>query len=81
MNYKKQNIKAVIIAENSDFGRCPLAERLATALWPVLDKPVLERLLHNLSGQGVKQAVICANGNSSLLKKNITAPNPMNLRK
>ena len=64
---KRQKIKAVILAGSRDFGRCPLASRLHTALWPVAGKPVLERLLQHVSHQGIKQAVICYNGDSSLL--------------
>jgi exosortase len=71
---EKQNIKAVILAGNRDFGRCPLASRLPTALWPVLGKSVLERLLEHLADQGIKKAVICGNGASSLLdKRNLTS--------
>ncbi len=68
---KKQKIKAVILAGCRDFGRCPVATRLPTALWPVLEKPALERLLVYLAKQGIKQATICSNGDSSLLEESI----------
>ena len=64
-----QNVKAIILVGNLDFGRCPLASRLPTALWPVLGKSVLERLLNHLADQGIKKAVICGSGASSLLEK------------
>src|SRR4030042_7009534 len=57
----KQNIKAVILNSGCDFGRCPLASRLPTALWPVADKPAIEHLLLRLSDYGVKQTIICSN--------------------
>jgi len=46
---RKQNIKAVILAGSRDFGRCPLALRLPTALWPVAGKAVLEHLVVHLA--------------------------------
>lgn len=64
-----QIIKAIILVGSRDFGRCPLASRLPTALWPVAGKPVLERLLSHLADQGIKQAVVCGSGASSLLDK------------
>ena len=68
-----QSVKAIILVGNLDFGRCPLASRLPTALWPVLGKSVLERLLDHLADQGITKAVICGSGASSLLdKRNLT---------
>jgi len=68
-----QIAKAIILVGSRDFGRCSLASRLPTALWPVAGKPVLERLLSHLADQGIKQAVICGSGVSSLLdKRNLT---------
>jgi exosortase len=67
----KQHIKAVILAGGCDFGRCRIAKRLPTALWPIIGKPVLEKLLVHLADQGIKRAVICSNGDSILLKESI----------
>jgi len=61
-----QNVKAIILVASRDFGRCPLASSLPTAMWPVAGKPVLERLLIHLADQGIKQAVVCGSGVSSL---------------
>jgi len=76
---KKQNIKAIILAGGRDFGRCPLASHLPTALWPIAGKPALERLLRHLSRQGIKQATICSNGDASLLQDSISCVNSMQL--
>jgi len=57
----KRDIKAVILNSGCDFGRCPLASRLPTALWPVVDKPAIEHLLLRLSDYGVKQTIIYSN--------------------
>ena len=77
---RKQNMKAIILAGGHDFGRCPLAPHLPAALWPVAGKPVLERLLISLADQGIKQAVICSNGDSALLAESIHADNRLELK-
>jgi len=76
----KEHIKAIILAGSRDFGRCPIASRLPTALWPVVDKPVLEHLLRHLSGQGIKHATICSDGDASLLRSAITHIQSMQLK-
>jgi len=69
-NHNKQ-IEAIILAGGRDFGRCALASHFPTALWPVLGKPVLGRLLEHLSEQGVEHATICSNGDASVLQESI----------
>jgi len=75
----KQLIKAIILVGSRDFGRCPLTSRLPTALWPVVGKPVLERLLTSLADQGIKQVIICSNGDGSLLQQSVHADNRLEL--
>jgi len=72
---RKQLIKAIILAGSHDFGRCPLASRLPTALWPVAGRPVLEHLLTSLANQGIKQATICSGFDNSLLEESIHVDN------
>jgi len=79
-SFKGQKIKAVILVASRDFGRCPLASRLPTALWPVGDKPALERLLLYLSRQGIKQAVVCCNGDAPLLRGSIAGTHHLQLK-
>jgi exosortase len=69
----KQKIKAIILVGNRDFGRCPLASQLLTALWPIAGKTALEHLLAHLAQQGIKQAVICSSADDSSLADSITA--------
>ena len=76
----KQNVKAVILAGGCDFGRCPLASRLPTALWPLAGKPAIEHLLVHLVKQGIDRAVICSNGDGSLLAESIYANNRLELK-
>ncbi|MHC4159821.1 MAG: sugar phosphate nucleotidyltransferase, partial [Planctomycetota bacterium] len=76
----RQNIKAIILAGGRDFGRCPLASRLPTALWPIGSRSALERLLRYLLHQGITEAVVCSNGDHSLLQRSITNINSMRLR-
>lgn len=72
-------IKVIILIGGRDFGRCPVATRLPTALWPIAGKPILERLLDHLANQGVNNVVICSNGNSPLLKESIHIDNKLNV--
>jgi len=58
-------IKAIILAGSHDFGKCSLVSKLPTALWPVAEKPVLEHLISSLANQGIKQVMICSNGDYS----------------
>ena len=74
-----QNVKAIILVGSRDFGRCPIASSLPTAMWPVAGKPVLERLLIHLADQGIKQTVVCGSGVSSLPAEKILADDRMEL--
>jgi len=78
--FRKQNMKAIILANSRDFGRCPLASHLPAALWPVAGKAVLENLVVHLANQGIKQAVICSNGDGALLAESIQADNRLELK-
>jgi len=51
--------RVVVLVGGRDFGRCPLAAHLPTALWPLADKPVLARLLDHLAEAGFRQAAVC----------------------
>jgi len=76
----RRKIKMVILVGGRDFGRCRLASRLPTALWPVAGRPVIERLLNSLAAQGIDQAVICSNGDSSLLAESFQTGSRLKLR-
>ncbi len=65
----KNLFRAVILAGPRDFGRCPIASRLPTALWPICDKPVLTHLLEDLASQGLERAVVCSNGDAALFNE------------
>ncbi|MHC4544427.1 MAG: exosortase [Planctomycetota bacterium] len=77
---EKQKIKAVILVGGCDFGKCPLASRLPTALWPVGGKPAIEHLLVHLVKQGIDRVVICSNGDGSLIAESIHADNRLELK-
>jgi len=74
-----ENVKAIILVGSRDFGRCPLASLLPTAMWPVAGKTVLTRLLIHLADQGIKQAVVCGSGISSLSAEKILADDRLEL--
>jgi NDP-sugar pyrophosphorylase family protein len=77
---KNLNARVIILAGSRDFGRCPVASRLPTALWPVAGKPVLQRLLLHLSSQGIKQVAISSNGDTTLLQDSLEATDFIHLR-
>jgi len=64
-------IRVIILAGRRDFGRDPLATDMPTALWPVLGKPALQRILDSLADQGISDVVVCSNGESSLLAESV----------
>ncbi len=76
----KQKIKAIILVGNRDFGRCPLASQLLTALWPIAGQTALEHLLVHLANQGITQAVICSNDEGSLLAESIQIDNRLEIQ-
>lgn len=65
------HIKVIILAGGRDFGRDLLASDLPTALWPIVGKPALQRLLDSLADQGVGDVVVCSNSQSSILAESI----------
>jgi len=70
---KKSRIKAIILTGNRDFGRCPLATRLPTALWPIAGQTALEHLLSHLANQGIKKVSICHSFDDMSLRESIQA--------
>jgi len=52
-------VRVVVLVGGRDFGRCPLAAHLPTALWPLADKPVLARLLDQLAAAGFGRVAVC----------------------
>ncbi len=56
---EKLDIRTVVLVGGQDFGRSPLAAHLPVALWPIADKPVLQRLLDHLADEGIDSATVC----------------------
>lgn len=52
------DIRVVVLVAGQDFGRCPLAARLPAALWPVMGRSALERLLDHLADEGLKRVTV-----------------------
>ncbi len=63
------NIEVVILSGSKDFGRCPIASRLPVALWPVLQKPAVERVIDSLCAQGIKDVCVCSEGDIALFRE------------
>ncbi len=70
---KKHGVKAVILTGGRDFGRCSVASRLPRALWPLADKPVLQRLVEHISSQGISRIAICCDSDADLLRDRLSA--------
>ena len=62
---EKLDIRTVVLVARQDFGRCPLAARLPTALWPIAGTPAVERLLDHLASAGIKNVVVCGEDDRS----------------
>ncbi|UCG59803.1 MAG: exosortase [Phycisphaerales bacterium] len=76
---RKPDIRAIILVGSRDFGRCPLAARLPTALWPVGGVLALERLLDHLADEGLRRVAICSSGDGPLLKRSIKVDDRLEL--
>jgi exosortase len=63
------SFKAIILTGHLDFGRCPIASQLQTALWPIVDRTAIELLLVSLEQQGIRHASICSSGDIDMLKQ------------
>ena len=55
-------MKAVVLAGGQEFGQCPLSRQLPRALWPLVDRPIIEHVLAVLRRAGIGQMAISANG-------------------
>jgi exosortase len=66
-SFDETRIRTVVLVGGQDFGRCLLASRLPLALWPVGGKPMLERLLRHLAGEGIRSVALCCGENVSSL--------------
>ncbi len=69
----KLDIRTVVLVGGRDFGRCPLAAHLPTALWPIADKPVLQRLLDHLADEGIEGAAVCCAKDVSAAVERVSA--------
>lgn len=55
-------MKAVVLAGGQEYGQCPLSRQLPRALWPLVDRPIIEHVLATLRKAGIGQMAISANG-------------------
>ncbi len=58
-NSAQLDLRTVVLVGRQDFGRCPLAVRQPTALWPIAERPVLARLLDHLARENVNCVTVC----------------------
>jgi len=78
--YSIDDVKAVILIGSRDFGRCPTATRLNRALWPLAGKPVLQRLIEQISNQGVRRFVLCCENYAAQTRQKLQLPSYLDVR-
>jgi len=64
-----ENIRAVILADGVDMGRCPIGSRLPRAFWPAGDRTILENLIEQLAGQGIRRFTVCSTHGSGFAEE------------
>ncbi|MGE5611888.1 MAG: sugar phosphate nucleotidyltransferase, partial [Bacillota bacterium] len=57
-------MKAVVLAGGQEFGQCPLSRQLPRALWPLVDRPIIQHVLHALHAAGIGDMTVSANGHT-----------------
>ncbi len=62
-------IQAVILAGGQESVFSKATPSLPTALWSIAGQSVLARLLRRLADEGIKQAILCGNNQSEILRK------------
>lgn len=55
-------MRAVVLAGGQEYGQCPLSRQAPRALWPLLDKPIVNHVLSCLRSAGVGHMAVSANG-------------------
>jgi exosortase len=80
MSLQACDLRTVVLVGGRDFGRCSLAGRLPTALWPVDGKPALERLLDHLAREGLAEVVVCCGSDASDMVEQIRYPTSLRVR-
>jgi NDP-sugar pyrophosphorylase family protein len=74
------NISAVILSGDTDFGRCPLASRLQRSVWPLAESSVLGNLIEHIAKYRIDQLVICCQGSSQNIRKILNIPQNLKVR-
>ena len=75
-----EDITAVILVADKDFGRCRTASNLPRALWPLCEKTVLQKLIDDISDQRIKKFVICSSLDSVTLSRAVQTPKDASLK-
>ncbi len=64
-------MKAVVLAGGQEFGQCPLSRQMTRALWPVVDRPVIDHVLAALKRFGIGHMAISANGRTHAIAERL----------
>lgn len=79
-NIDIQELTAVILVADNDFGRCAMSSDLPRALWPVGEKIALQNLIDKIAESGISKIVICSSQSSVRLSKALKVPETVDLR-
>ena len=70
-------MKAVVLAGGQEYGQCPLSRQAPRALWPLIDRPIIESVLLALKEAGIGEMAISANGRTHDIMDQLgTHPSP-----
>ncbi len=64
-------MKAVVLAGGQEFGQCPLSRQAPRALWPLVDRPIIEHVLAALRRAGIGHMAISANGRTHTIAQQL----------
>jgi len=64
-------MKAVVLAGGQEFGQCPLSRQAPRALWPLIDRPIIEHVLGTLRRAGIGHMAISANGRTHAISQRL----------
>ncbi|HEG44557.1 MAG TPA: exosortase [Phycisphaerales bacterium] len=75
-----EDAKVLILAGDKKFGKHDIAGHFNRALWPIVDRPVLEHLIEQLTSQGARHFVVCSQNQCQQLKDALNLPDDLDVQ-
>ena len=72
--------KILILAGDKELGGRDIAGHFNRALWPIVDRGVLEHLIEQLTSQGAKHFVVCSQNQCQQLKDALNLPDDLDVQ-